>query len=329
MQAAMLREFGAPLAIEDVSVPEPGPGEVLIRVRTCGVCHSDLHVAHGDWPRLRKVTKLPLIPGHEVVGVIDKAGDGVTDLAPGDRVGVPWLHSACGACEYCAEGRENLCSQQQITGVTVDGGFAEYMCARASHVARIPDSISDVEAAPLLCAGLTVYRAIRSAGVEAGHQVVIYGAGGLGHLAIQIARAKGAQVAAVDIAEDKLDLARTVGADWVGTAKPPRGHVVIVASANVQAYEAAFASVRKGGALVVVGMPAEPIRLSAFAMVSGELRVIGSAVGTREDLRDTLSLAASGAIRCHASATALRNAGQVLERLSRGEVTGRVVLECS
>jgi propanol-preferring alcohol dehydrogenase len=278
---------------------------------------------------LRNVTKLPLIPGHEVAGVIEKIGEQVTGLAPGVRVGVPWLLSACGVCEYCTEARENLCSQQQITGVTVDGGFAQYIRARASHVARIPDSVSDVEAAPLLCAGLTVYRAIRSAGVASGQQVVIYGVGGLGHLAIQIARAKGARVAAVDVAENKLELARTAGAEWAGVAKPPRGHVVIVTSASAQAYEAAFASVRKGGTLVVVGMPADPIPLSAFAMVSGELRVIGSAVGTREDLRETLSLAASGIIRSHSSVAPLEQAGQVLQQLARGEVTGRVVLDCS
>ncbi|MEZ5353098.1 MAG: zinc-dependent alcohol dehydrogenase [Bryobacteraceae bacterium] len=327
MKAAVLHEFAAPLVIEDVPAPEPGPGEVLIRVRACGVCHSDIHVADGDWPRLKKATKLPLIPGHEVTGVVERLGDGVTGVTVGARVGVPWLHSSCGACEYCASGRETLCSSQAITGVTVDGGFAEYIKAPASHVAAIPDSVADRDAAPLLCAGLTVYKALKSAGVEAGQQVVIYGVGGLGHLAIQVANAQGASVAAVDVSEEKLALARESGAVWAGMAKPPRGHVVLVTSGSVKAYEAAFGSVRKGGTLVVVGMPAESIPLSAFAMVSGELRVIGSAVGTREDLRETLALAGRGLLHCHTQGAPLADAPAVMNRLREGSVTGRVVLE--
>jgi propanol-preferring alcohol dehydrogenase len=285
-----------------------------------------VHVADGDWARLKKATKLPLIPGHEVTGVVERLGEGVAQIALGARVGVPWLHSSCGTCEYCTSGRETLCSEQAITGVTVDGGFAEYVKAQASHVAAIPDSVSDEEAAPLLCAGLTVYKALKSAGVEEGQQVVIYGIGGLGHLAVQIAKAKGASVAAVDISEEKLALARESGADWTGMLKPPRGHVVIVTSASVKAYEAAFASVRKGGTLVVVGMPAEPIPMSAFAMVSGELRVLGSAVGTRQDLRETLELAGRGLLRCHVRTAPLGDAPAVMARLKQGTVTGRIVL---
>ncbi|MEZ5400118.1 MAG: zinc-dependent alcohol dehydrogenase [Bryobacteraceae bacterium] len=326
MQAAVLHDFGKALSIEDVPLPAPGPGEALLRVTACGVCHSDLHVVDGDWPRLKPVTRIPLIPGHEVVGVVEKLGDGVTELAVGQRGGVPWLHWACGTCEYCAAGRETLCSKQAITGVTVNGGFATHMLAKASHVARVPNSVSDVDAAPLLCAGVTVYKALKSAGLEAGQQAVIYGVGGLGHLAIQVARAKGAEVAAVDLAEDKLALARESGATWTGTAKPPRGHVVLVAAGSAKAYEAAFASMRKGGTLVVVGMPPEPVPLSAFHMVSGEYRVIGSAVGTREDLRETLELAARGLLRSHVATAPLVEAPSILEKLRAGSITGRVVL---
>jgi propanol-preferring alcohol dehydrogenase len=326
MKAAVLHDQATPLAIEEVPIPDPGPGEVLIRVNACGVCHSDVHVADGDWVRLKKATKLPLIPGHEVAGIVERLGGGVTAPGIGTRVGVPWLHWTCGECDMCASGRESLCSKQEITGVTVDGGFAEYIKAKASHATAIPDSVAAEQAAPLLCAGLTVYKAIKSSGLAAGQQAVIYGVGGLGHLAIQVAKAKGANVAAVDISEEKLALARESGADWTGTEKPPRGDVVIVTAGSVKAYETAFGSIRKGGTLVVVGMPADPIPLSAFAMVSGEYRVIGSAVGTREDLRETLDLAAHGRLHCHVETEPLANAESVMKRLRRGSITGRVVL---
>ena len=167
MKAAILREFGKPVAIENLPVPEPAPGEVLVRVRACGVCHSDLHLAEADWELLKPITKMPLILGHEVAGTIEKLGPGIEGMAIGDRVGVAWLHWTCGACEYCMSGRETLCSKQAITGVTVDGGYAEFVIAKASHLARIPDALSLEEAAPLFCAGLTAYKALKSAGVKA------------------------------------------------------------------------------------------------------------------------------------------------------------------
>lgn len=336
MKAAVLREFTKPIAVEEIEKPEPAPDELLIEVKACGVCHSDLHLAEGDWDSLKRITKLPLVLGHEVAGTVSQVGAAVTGFALGDRVGVPWLHWTCGECEYCREGREVLCGKQAITGVTVDGGYAEFLRAKASHVARIPDSLSFEEAAPLFCAGLTVYRALKSAGLAAGQRVAIFGVGGLGHLAIQIVKARGATPIAVDIAEDKLALARELGAEHTidaasqDTRKTMRSlggaHIVMVTSASKAAYESAFACVRKGGTLAVVGMPAEAVPVSMVALVSGEIRVVASAVGTREDLRELLDLAATGAVRCRYETAPLSDAAGALERLKQGNVSGRLVL---
>ncbi|MBM3735539.1 MAG: zinc-dependent alcohol dehydrogenase [Acidobacteria bacterium] len=335
MQAVILDGFGAPLALREIPDPVAGPGEVVIRVKACGVCHSDLHLADGDWDLLKRITKLPLVLGHEVTGVVESAGPD-SGFAPGDRVGVPWLHWTCGMCEYCTTGRETLCGEQKITGVTVDGGFAEFVKAPASHTARIPDGISLEDAAPLFCAGLTVYKALKSSGIESGQTLAVFGVGGLGHLAVQIAKARGVRVAALDIAEDKLALARECGADLTvdlrtGQARKalrPLGgaHVAIVCSGAKAAYESALTCLRKGGTLVVVGMPAEPISVSAVTLVAGEYRIIASAVGTREDLRELLDLAAAGGIRCRVETAPLSEAGAALERMRNGAITGRVVL---
>ena len=336
MKAAVLRDFTRPIVLDEMETPMPAAGEVLIRVHACGVCHSDLHLAQGDWDSLKRITKLPLVLGHEVAGTIAKVGAGVDGFAPGDRVGVPWLHWSCGECEYCREGREVLCGKQAITGVTVDGGYAEFLCAKASHVARIPDALSFEEAAPLFCAGLTAYRALASAGLAAGQRVAVFGVGGLGHLAIQIVKAKGATPIAVDIAEDKLTLARELGAAHAinaateDTRKTLRGlggaHIVLVTSASKAAYESALGCVRKGGTLAVVGMPPEPVPVSMVALVSGEIRIVASAVGTRQDLRELLELAATGAVRCRYETVALAQAAGALERLKSGSVSGRIVL---
>src|SRR5580704_3697858 len=191
MKAMVLPEIGKPVEIQEVATPKPGPGEVLIRVEACGVCHSDLHLAEGDWDLLKPITKVPLILGHEVAGVVAELGEGVSELKVGDRVGVPWIHWTCGQCEFCKEGRETLCLKQKITGCMVHGGFAEFLTAPATHAARLPASLSSAEAAPLLCAGLTVYKAMKASGISPGERLAVFGVGGLGHLAIQVARAKG------------------------------------------------------------------------------------------------------------------------------------------
>ena len=213
MKAAIVREYKQPLQIEETETPVPGSDEVLIKVEACGVCHSDLHLAEGDWTHLLRIIKRPLIPGHEVVGPIIQKGDAVSGLEIGDRVGVAWTHWTCGECELCKEGHENLCSKQMITGATVDGGYAEFIKAKASHVLKVPDSLTSEEAAPLFCAGVTVYHAIKKSGIKPRQRLVVFGVGGLGHLAVQIAKCFGAQVTAVDIADDKLEFARRLGAD--------------------------------------------------------------------------------------------------------------------
>jgi propanol-preferring alcohol dehydrogenase len=336
MRAAVLREFAGPISIEEVATPEPGPGEVLIKVAACGVCHSDLHLAEGDWDMLRPITKMPLIGGHEIAGVVASLGEGVTDLKIGDSVGVPWLHWTCGECEYCRAGRETLCGKQKITGCTVDGGFAEFLKAPASHVAKLPSSLSAEEAAPLLCAGLTVYKALKNSGIAKGDRLAVFGVGGLGHLAVQIGHAMGAQVCAIDIADDKLELAKSLGAEWTvnaATEQVPKriraiggAHVALVTSASAAAYETALRCLRKGGTLAVVGMPNEPFKVHSVAMVSLEARIIASAVGTREDLRELFELVEKFPIRCHIEKRSLDALPAVFEEMKRGALLGRVVL---
>lgn len=336
MKAALLREFAGPIAIEEVETPIPGAGEVLVKVQACGVCHSDLHLAQGDWDMLRGITKMPLIGGHEIAGTVSSLGEGVIDLKIGDRVGVPWLHWTCGECEYCRAGRETLCNKQKITGCTVDGGFAEYVKAPASHAARLPNSLNPEEAAPLLCAGLTVYKALKNSGIAKGERLAVFGVGGLGHLAVQIAHAMGAQVCAIDVADDKLELARSLGAEWTANAateqvpKKVRGiggaHVALVTSASAVAYETALRVLRKGGTLAVVGMPNEPFKVSAVALVAGETRIVASAVGTRQDLRELFELVAKFPIRCHVETRPLEALSAVFEEMKRGAVLGRAVI---
>src|SRR6202050_339581 len=212
MKAAMLHDFKKPLSIEEVERPHPEAHEVLIQVEACGACHSDLHVADGDWTQLAGIVKRPLILGHEIAGHVVERGPAVHDLQIGDRVGVPWIHWSCGQCEFCREGNENLCSRQKITGVTVDGGYAEFVKAPATHALKIPDGLSAVEAAPLFCAGVTVYRALKQAKISRGQRLAIFGIGGLGHIAVQIGCALGAEIAAVDVSEEKLALAKSLGA---------------------------------------------------------------------------------------------------------------------
>lgn len=338
MQAAVLNEFGKPLAIEEVPVPQPLAGEVLVEVLACGVCHSDLHIADGDLPGFRALTKARVIPGHEVVGKVVGLGGGVNVLKVGDRIGVPWLYRACGRCEQCLEGNENLCRKgAAVTGMSVDGGYAQFMCANADYAVRIPDALSAEQAAPLLCAGVTSYRALQKAHVAAGQRVAVFGVGGLGHLAVQIARALGAEVFALDVSEAKLALARELGADHALNATDPQAlalirkrggaHVAAVTSAAHVAYDAAMSILRPGGTLCVIGLPAEPLRFSALALVGSEAHVIGSAVGTREDLRAVLDLAARGLLHCRVESSPLSAINEVFEAMRRGSIQGRVVLD--
>jgi alcohol dehydrogenase, propanol-preferring len=336
MKAAILREFKQPLAIEEFDRPKPEIHEVLIEVEACGVCHSDLHVADGDWPKLARIVKKPLILGHEIAGRVVEKGAAVRDLQIGDRVGVPWLHWSCGECEFCREGNENLCARQKITGVTVDGGYAEFVRAPASHALKIPAGLSSVEAAPLFCAGVTVLRALKQAKISRGQRLAIFGIGGLGHIAVQIGSALGAEIAAVDISEEKLALAKSLGASHVfnavsdDVAKGFRNlggaHAALVTSAAKLAYDVAFQCVRPSGSLLVVGLPAENICFPPILMAAREIRVHASALGTRQDLSEILAMAAAGKVSCQTATRPLAQANDVLELLRRGSVSGRIVL---
>ena len=298
MKAAVLHEFKTPLRLQDVDAPKVDADEVLIEVEVCGVCHSDLHVAQGDWEQFARIVKKPLILGHEIVGRVVDRGAAVQGIEVGERVGVPWVQWTCGECEFCREGFENLCVKQRITGVMVDGGYAQYAKAPASHVMKIPATLSSGQAAPLLCAGVTVHRALKQARIRAGQRLAVFGIGGLGHIAVQIGVAAGAEVTAVDVSEEKLALAKSLGAsrtlnaasaEVVKEVRRSGGvHVALVTSAAKSAYDMAFYCVRPTGTLLVVGLPAKDISFPPILMAAGEIQIKASAVGTRDDLREIL-----------------------------------------
>ena len=338
MRAAILPDFGQPLRLEEVPRPEPEADEVLLQVEVCGVCHSDLHIAEGDLAGFRAATKPRVVPGHEVVGRVVAKGAAVENLALGDRVGVAWLHQTCGVCEPCREGNENLCRKAVVTGMMVDGGYAEFMRAKASHALPIPAGLSSAEAAPLFCAGVTVYRALKNAEVGPGQRVAVFGVGGLGHLAVQMAKAFGAEVLALDVSDDKLALARELGAAQTfdvtaadvhkQVRKLGGAHVAVVTSAAKAAYDLALRCLRPGGTLAVVGLPPEPLTFQALALVGGEYRIVSASVGTRDDLRATLDLAVAGRLRCRVDEAPLAEVNGVFERMRKGAISGRMVLRC-
>lgn len=336
MKAAVLREFKRPLVIEQVPTPVPGPNDVLIQVEACGVCHSDLHVADGDWPQLAPIVKKPVILGHEIAGHIVESGAGVQELKIGERVGVPWIYWTCGECEFCREGNENLCVRQQITGVTVDGGYAEFVKAPASHTTKIPANLSSADAAPLFCAGVTVHRALKQGKISAGQRVAVFGVGGLGHLAIQLAQLLGAEVTAIDISDEKLALAKSFGAAHTinassgGAIRALRAqggvHVALVTSAAKSAYNMAFSSVRPTGTLLVVGLPADDLCFAPILMAASEIKIRASAVGTRKDLRELLDIASAGKLHLQVTTRPIEEVNHVLDELRLAQISGRVVL---
>ncbi|MDI1443388.1 zinc-dependent alcohol dehydrogenase [Polyangium sp. 6x1] len=334
MRAAVVRAFGQPLAIEEVPVPVPSAGEVLVRIVASGVCHTDLHAANGDWP---VKPALPFIPGHEGVGHVAALGAGVTTLKEGDRVGVPWLHNACGACDHCITGWETLCPSQQNTGYSVNGGHAEYVVAPAAYVGRLPDALGFVEAAPILCAGLTSYKGLKETEARPGQWVVVSGIGGLGHLAIPYARAMGLRVAAVDVGADKLDLARELGAELVvdalhvdPAAEVQRqiggAHGALVTAVSPSAIRQALGTLRSGGTCVLVGLPPGDFPTPIFDVVLKRLTLRGSIVGTRMDLKEALEIAAHAGIKPTTEVQPLEAINSVFARMTEGTIHGRVVL---
>jgi propanol-preferring alcohol dehydrogenase len=334
MKAAVVHEFGRPLRIEEVDMPEVRPGRIVVKIEASGVCHTDLHAAEGDWPV--KPTP-PFIPGHEGVGHVSAVGQGVANVKEGDRVGVPWLHTACGHCKSCMSGWETLCDGQQNTGYSVNGGFAEYVLADPTYVGRLPDGLDFAPAAPILCAGVTVYKGLKETDARPGDTVVVSGIGGLGHLAVQYAKAMGLHVIAVDVAEDKTRLAREVGVDLainaatqdaVAEVKRACGGAdgVLVTAVSPKAFEQAVAMLGKRGTMSLVGLPPGTFPLSIFDTVLNRKTIRGSIVGTRLDLMEALQFAGEGKVACRYSIDKLDNINAIFERMRAGKIDGRVVM---
>lgn len=334
MKAAVVNEFNQELEIKEVPIPELAYGEILVKIKACGVCHTDLHAANGDWP---VKPKLPLIPGHEGVGIIEKVAEGVTSLKVGDRVGIPWLYSACGECEYCLTGRETLCPDQLNAGYSIDGGYAEYCKAPANYVVKVPEGLDFAEVSPIFCAGVTTYKALKVSEAKPGDWVAIYGIGGLGHVALQYAKAMGFNVIAVDIQDDKLELAKELGADITvnGLKNDPAQDIInkvggvqaaISVAVTKKAFEQAYSSVKRGGTLVVVGLPNADLPIPIFNTVLNGVTVKGSIVGTRKDLQEAVEFAAQGKVRTNIETQPLDQINEVFHRLEKGQINGRVVL---
>jgi len=333
VKTAVLHKPGSPLVIEERDVPSPAAGEILIKVKACGVCHTDLHIVDGEW----SAPKLPLIPGHEVVGEVAEIGEGVRNFKAGDRAGIGWIYYTCGHCEYCASDRERYCSEYTATGYMVNGGFAEYIKVPASHAVAVPPGLEFAEAAPLYCAGLTAYRAIKISGLRVGETVAVWGVGGLGQCAIQIAKALGAQVIAVDIAPEKLAVARRLGAALAVDAAREKveetisasggAHVGLCFAPSEQVVVRAFESLRLCGTLVLVGLPPGTFTLPIIGCVRKGVRILTCAVGTRQDLREVLALAASGKLMCLVETCGLDQINEVFQRMRQGRIEGRIVVK--
>lgn len=336
MHAAVVAAFGKPLEFREYDIPTPGPGQILVKTEACGVCHTDLHAANGDWPV--KPTP-PFIPGHEGIGMVVALGSGVRAVTEGDRVGVPWLYSACGHCEYCLQAWETVCAKAEFGGYTKNGGFAEYIIADPDYVAHIPKGLGATEAAPLICAGITTYKGIKQTETRAGEWIVISGAGGLGHLGIQYAKAMGLRVCAVDIDDGKLAHATKLGADMVVNARngdpvetvkkgtDGGAHGVLITAPSLGAFKQGVGMTRKRGTCVLVGLPPGDFPLPLFDVVANCITVRGSFVGNREDMAEALSFAAQGKVKADIELQPLSAINEVFKRLDHGDVPSRVVLD--
>jgi propanol-preferring alcohol dehydrogenase len=336
MQAAVVEHFGKPLVLREWDVPMPGPGHILVKTEACGVCHTDLHAAKGDWPA--KPT-LPFIPGHEAIGIVVAMGSGVTSVTEGERVGVPWLYSACGHCEYCLSAWETVCGLAEYGGYTKNGGFAEYILADPDYVAHIPKDLGAKEAAPVICAGITTYKGIKETEAKPGEWIAISGCGGLGHMAIQYAKAMGLYVAAVDIDDGKLAHAKRLGADVPINAKTSDpaselkkatgggAHGVLITAPSLPAFKEGVEMTRKRGTCVLVGLPPGDFPIPLFDVVANCITVRGSFVGNREDMAECLAFAAEGKVKADIELRPLSDINQVFERLEHGDVPSRVVLD--
>ncbi|MAC33769.1 alcohol dehydrogenase AdhP [Parahaliea mediterranea] len=335
MKAAVVHEFGKPLSIEEVAVPKVEPGKIVVKVEASGVCHTDLHAVEGDWP---VKPRPPFIPGHEGVGFVAEIGAGVTTVKEGDRVGVPWLYTACGHCPHCVTGWETLCENQHNTGYSVNGGFAEYVLADPNFVGHLPDGLEFGNAAPVLCAGVTVYKGLKETECKPGQTVVISGIGGLGHMAVQYAKAMGMKVIAVDINEEKLSLARSLGADWTLNAKEVDpvaevqkqvggAHGVLITAVSNSAFKQGVGMLGRHGTMVLNGLPPGTFELDIFDTVLTRKTIRGSIVGTREDLREALAFAGEGKVTSHYTTEPLDNINSIFDRMREGRIDGRIVMK--
>jgi alcohol dehydrogenase, propanol-preferring len=341
-RAAVVHDFGSPLTVDQVSMPKLGPGQVRVKVEVCGLCHTDIHAANGDWPIKPSP---PFTPGHEGVGIVTELAPGnvvTTDLVHevriGDRVAMPWLGYACGTCNYCVSGWETLCHAQEMMGYTIDGGMGEYATAYTDYVVKVPEGVDPFDAAPLTCAGVTTYKAVKVAGTRSSDFVAVFGVGGLGHLAIQYAAIAGGRVVAVDVIDEKLELARELGAEFTINAKKEDpveaiqrlGGVdqAIALAVSPSAFEQAYRSLRRGGKLVFVALPADnEITLPIFETVLNGITVIGSIVGTRKDLREVFELHAAGKTRVIRETRPLDQVNEAIADVEAGRVAARIVLE--
>lgn len=335
MKAAVVEGFGQDLVVGDNEIPEPGPGQALVKLIASGVCHTDLHAAHGDWP---VKPKIPLIPGHEGVGTVEKVGPGVTDVSVGQMIGNAWLWGACGTCEHCRQGWETLCEQQVNGGYGIDGSFGEYMLVDTKFAAIIPEGSDPYEIAPVLCAGVTVYKGLKRTEVKPGQWVVISGIGGLGHIAVQYAVAMGMRVIAVDVADDKLALAKKHGAEITVNAfaeepadiiqeKVGGSHGVLVTAVHPKAFGQAISMTRRGGTIVFNGLPPGEFPAPIFDIVLKGLTIRGSIVGTRQDMVEALEFYAAGKIHPTYSKRPLEDINAILDEMTHGKIDGRVVIE--
>ena len=335
MKAAVVHDFKAPLRLEEVAKPTPGPEQIVVKIETSGLCHTDIHAAHGDWPV--KPT-LPFIPGHEGVGIVEMVGPGVTRVKEGDRVAIPWLGYACGHCRYCVSGWETLCESQINTGYFMNGAYAEYALAYGDYVTKVPHNINPIEAAPLACAGLTTYKAVKVSGARSSDLVAIFGIGGLGHLAMQYAKIAGASVVAVDLLDEKLDLARRLGADYTVNAKTHDpveeikklggADAAIVVAVSPKAFEQAYRSLRRGGTIVFVALPADNfVQLPIFETVLNGIKIQGSIVGTRLDLQEVFDLHSAMKTHVICETRRLETVNEDFEDVEKGRVQARLVFE--
>jgi alcohol dehydrogenase, propanol-preferring len=336
MKAAVVEQFSKPLVFQEWDIPTPGPGQILVKSEACGVCHTDVHAWHGDWP---VKPKLPFIPGHEAIGTVVALGSGVTAVKEGERVGVPWLYSACGHCEYCLSAWETVCGEAQFGGYTKNGGFAEYLLADPNYVAHIPSGITPTEAAPIICAGITTYKGIKETSAQPGQWIAISGIGGLGHLAVQYAKVMGYHVCAIDVDDGKLAHAKGLGADVIINAKVGDpiaalkkatgggAHGVVITAPSLGAFKQGIGMTRKRGTCVLIGLPPGEFPTPLFDVVSNCITIRGSFVGTRQDMAEALAFAAEGKVKADIELQPLSSINQIIERLEHGNVASRVVID--